>query len=785
MKSIFEQNTTPLFSDFSKLARRGSNGSKNAVYSKPQEVLVISTFPPRECGIATYTNDLINALEGKFPKSFKFSICALENSDEVYEYPTKVKYKLNTDDALGFNDLADQINANKQIKLVVLQHEFGLFSKQKEALLRFLESLNKIKIVCFHTILPRPSEALKLDVASISRHCSAIVVMTNNSKKILTNDYEIVDDKIFVISHGVHLISHQDKVALKRKHELKHRTVLSTFGLISEGKNIETTLQALPSVVDEFPEVTFLIIGKTHPNVVKNNGEQYREFLVSEVARLGLNNHVRWVNEYLPLNELLEYLQLSDVYLFTSKDPNQAVSGTFSYAVSCGCPIISTPIPHAIEVLGDDAGVIVDFENPTQLSEALFTLLNNEKLRNTLRVNGLQKISSAAWENSAIAHARLFKKLSKKEINLQYALPDINLKHIKKLTTSFAMLQFSVINQPDPSSGYTLDDNARALVAMCMHFELTNDKSVLPYIELYLEFIGFCQQANGRFLNYVDINKSFTNQNDECNLDDANGRAIWALGVLVGNDDLFSAEIIHKAEDILNKALAHVNQIHSTRAMAFIIKGLHYRGKHEENVGDQLIIKQFANRLQQMYEHESESGWRWFEPYLTYANSILPEAMLCAWEVTGEESYRKIADQSFEFLLHKTFKTNEIKVVSNRGWMHKVMHAKEPVSVGEQAIDVAYTILALSRFNEIEGVSGYALKMHNAFDWFLGKNRLQQTVYNPSTGGCYDGLEDNHVNLNQGAESTLSYLLARLTIEKHNMLLKKSAQISNSELIIT
>jgi Glycosyl transferases group 1 len=522
----------------------------------------------------------------------------------------------------------------------------------------------------------------------------------------------------------------------------------------------------LRSIVKQHPEVLFLVIGKTHPNVIKNEGEKYRSNLEARITALQLNDNVKFINQYLPLDQLLEYLQLTDIYLFTSKDRNQAVSGTFSYAISCGCPIISTPIPHAVEVLENGTGIIIDFENPKQLAEQVNILLDNEQLRSAISSNGIHKLAPTAWENSAIAHALLFEKIAEEKIDLHYKIPAINLNHFKNLTTSFGMIQFSIINQPNINSGYTLDDNARALVAMCQHFELTRDIADLEYIDLYFNFIKYCLQPEGYFLNYVDINKKFTKQNSE-NLADSNGRAIWALGYLISISDLLPDELVEKTKKTMQLALVNVHKIHSPRAMAFIIKGIYYCNKKNASVENIIILKHLADKLVQMYRHETNDNWLWFESYLTYGNSILPEAMLCAHLAIDTPIYKEIAKTSLDFLLSKIFNKNAINVISNKGWLHNNNKLHEEKIGGEQPIDVAYSIIALSKFYDAFHDEDYLEKMEIAFDWFLGKNHLQQIIYNPCTGGCYDGLEDTYINLNQGAESTVSYLMARLTIEKY------------------
>ncbi|MCX6252342.1 MAG: glycosyltransferase [Bacteroidetes bacterium] len=728
------------------------------------EILFITSYPPRECGIATYSQDLIKALNNKFSNSFSIKVCALESGDANFQYPAEVKYVLKTSLADGYKKLALTINKDNRINIVLIQHEFGFYVLQEQPFMQFLNDLSKPVVIVFHTVLPHPDDTLRSKVQHIVAVCESIIVMTHNSKGILTHDYAVQEEKISVIAHGTHLVPHLNKNFLKIKHGLKGRKVLTTFGLLSSGKSIETTIDALPAIVKQSPEVVFLIIGKTHPEVIKTEGEKYREMLEQKVEEYGLGDHVIFINKYLALPDLLEYLQLTDIYLFTTNDPNQAVSDTFAYAMSCACPIISTPIPHAREFLTEDTGIIFDFRNSRQLADAVIRLLNNEPLRRYISSNTLEKIVSTAWENSAVGHAMLFEKIAGAEITLKYTPPAIDLTHLKHMTTSTGIIQFSKINQPDICSGYTLDDNARALVAMCMHVKLTGDGESVYYIHKYLNFIKRCQLPAGDFINYVDMDNKLTGQNKTVNLDDANGRAVWALGYLVSLIDFLPGEMISEAKTIIEKSLIHIVTVHSTRAMAFAIKGLYYYHNTLKSPENLVLLKTFADRLVQMYKHESNEKWEWFEGYLTYANSTLPEAMLYAWLLTGETIYKDVAIASFKFLLSQTFNENGIEVISNKNWLLK---GKEAGHFGEQPIDVAYTIMTLSKFYNVFKDQNYRIKMEIAFNWFLGNNRLHQIIYNPCTGGCHDGLEETHVNLNQGAESTISYLMARLTMEKY------------------
>ena len=759
------------------------------------EILFITSFPPRECGIATYSQDLIQALKNKFNHTFSLKVCALESGNASHVYTDEVKFILNTNNPSKYTKLAHAINMDDNIKLVIVQHEFGFFQGEGEnAFLQFLYGLNKPSILVFHTVLPQPDDALRAKIRDLAAVCENIVVMTHHSEQILITDYYIKPSKIVVIPHGTHLVPHLNKDILKEKYGLTERKVLSTFGLLSSGKNIETTIEALPSIIKINPEVIFLIIGKTHPSVKSTDGEEYRDKLVSKVTELQLENHVRFINQYVPLQDLLEYLQLTDIYLLTSNDPNQAVSGTFSYAMSCGCPIISTPIPHAKEVLTNGVGIIIDFKNSEQLAENVNLLMGNDALRENFIMNTLQKVVPTAWENSAIAHAILLQKTvenanvtpnltripsspnrtlgavfnrmnhSSPKIALQYTLPPINLDHFKKMTTDFGIVHFSKINRPDVGSGYSLDDNTQALIAFCMHYEWSGDKEDVKYIRTYLNFIKYCQQPNGNFLSHVDSKKQFVEQNNNNSLYDANGRAIWALGYFISKRALFPSELIEMADDIIQKALPCPEAMHSIHAIAFSIKGLFYYNLERKSSAITTLIKILTDRLVQKYHHESEPNWLWYEGYLTNCNSIIPEAILYAYLETREPTYKEIAKVSFDFLVSHSFNVDGIKVISDKNWMHK---RQKITSQAEQPLEVAYTVLALSRFYSVFNEPYYLRQMDIAFNWFLGNNRLHQIIYNTCTGGCYDGLEDNRVNLNQGAEAMVSYMMARLSIEKY------------------
>jgi hypothetical protein len=393
------------------------------------------------------------------------------------------------------------------------------------------------------------------------------------------------------------------------------------------------------------------------------------------------------------------------------------------------------------------------------LADEAIALLDDEFRRNEISLNSFHKMASTVWQNSAISYGLLFDKLITSDFHLNFRIPVFNLNHIRRMTTDLGMIQFAKLSIPDYNSGFTLDDNARALISIAQHYELFHTENDLALVKTYLNFIARCMQPNGIFLNYVDTNKEFTQQNYSENLEDCNGRAIWALGYLYSLKNILPDSLLNLSIDLVKKALPQLLKIHSTRAMAFIIKGLHYVDSQD----CQIVLEELAKRMALMYKHEKNNQWFWFERYMTYANGLLPEAMLCAYTTTYDEEYRIIALESFDFLLSIILSEDKIKVISNKGWLMKDSFNHLQIG-GEQPIDVAYTILALERFYTVFKKDVYKQKMKIAFNWFLGANHLNQIVYNPRTGGCYDGLEETHVNLNQGAESSISYLLSRLAI---------------------
>lgn len=742
------------------------------------KMLIVSSYPPRECGLATFSNDIVKSVSRMFGNTVPIEICALQHTENQHKYDAKVTHVLVTSILKEYRIVAEKINARDDIGLVCIQHEFGLFGgTYGDYLMAFLIALNKPIVTVFHSVIPKPDKKRKKIVRAIANLSDRIIVLTKKSQEVLMSQYGYQKSKTVLIPHGNHIVLWNQKEVLKKKYDYSGKLVLSTFGLISENKSIETALYALPEIVKKYPEVIYLVLGKTHPEIIKREGEKYRTFLMKTVKELQLENNVFFINEYIAFKQLLEYLTLSDLYLFTSKDPNQAVSGTLVYAMSCGCAVISNPIPHAIEALEGDAGVLLKgFGEPHEFQKAILKLIENKEERNRVASNAFASANATSWENIAIKYALLYAELTDRTEDLRFKSPPIKLDHIKKLTTDFGILQFSKFNLPDPASGYTLDDNARALINMVMYYNHCQDREVLKLADVYLSFVEGMQRNDGWFDNYKDFNQELTNQNLEVNLEDANGRALWSLGYLIANKNALPLGLVLRAEKCWNKALEKINDINSPRAIAYAIKGLYhyYSVCKEEKIKKQ--IARFSETLLHHYKISSEDKWFWYEDYMTYANNVLPEAMMYSYLVTKNNRFKKIAEISFDFLLTQYFMKGQIKVITNRGWFKK---KNERDFYGEQPMEVVTTIIALDLFYEVTGKIKYKNQLELAFSWFMGNNHLKQIMYNPVNGASYDGLEDTHININQGAESTLCFFKAQIIMDKYS---KKPATYSSESL---
>ena len=733
---------------------------------KVSNILYVSSFPPRECGIATFTRDLTSALDHKFNPSLKSKILAVnDNGSSIYNYGGKVKYQLNETDIEQYIETAEMINKSPKIKLVCIQHEFGIFGGEYngEFIIPFMEKLNKPCVVTFHSVVPSPnSERLRV-VQAIAKRASAIIVMAKKAIDILGKTYGIDTKKIHFIPHGIPTMDFVDRdksERLKKSLGLSGKIVLSTFGLINRGKGIEYAIKSLPKIVKKYPNILYLVIGETHPNIRKKEGEAYRNMLIEMVRDLGLKNNVKFYNKYLTLEEITDYLKATDIYMFITQDPFQIVSGTLAYAFGAGKPVIATPSLYAKELLQDGRlGFLVDFKSHSGIGEALDKLLSNPKLMNEMGKKAYELSRSMVWQNVAAEYLKVFKNLIevKESVGL-YKFPRIKMKHILNLTDDVGIIEHAKHSIPDRSTGYTLDDNARALIVAVKHYNKFKSEQSLKLIQTYLGFIYHMQKEEGFFHNRLSYDKKFL---DEVGSEDSFGRALCAVASVIASKT--NENIKATAKFIFDNGVKKIYELNNIRPKAYCLVALYdyYCVYKAEDIIEK--VKYLAEKLLKDYEKSSISDWRWFEDSLTYSNGHIPEALFYAYELTKDEKYLKVAEESLEFLTSLVMIDKKLVLIGHNGWYNR---GQERAFYDQQPVDASSMVQAYMIAYKVTGEPEYFEKAALAYNWFLGRNSINQVVYDEFSGGCYDGLLPGCVNLNQGAESTICHLLARLSLEE-------------------
>jgi len=738
-------------------------------------IVYLATFPPRQCGIATFTADLTNAIDQMFGPSVKSKIVAM-NLTEVshFPYPDKVILQISQPREEDYVNAANKLNQLKEVKLVNIQHEFGIFGGEYGShLLLLLKKLQKPIVTTLHTVLPAPDERMRNIVQAIMKYSKGIIVMTHSSREILKKDYGLDPDRIQVIPHGIHYVPYRISERAKSALGFSGKLILSTFGFLSPGKGVEYVIKALPRVVEKFPNVRFLIAGVTHPVVLGQEGETYRNFLTKKVHQLGLSNYVSFYNTYFDINKLLQFLEATDVYLSPSLNPNQTVSGTLSYALGSGRPVISTAFAQAKQDITSEVGILIDFKNPQAFTDAIIKLISNNELCLQMGKNAYFRTRHMAWENVAHSYLKYFSQFVPELTRGQRKLPSIKLEHLNKLTDNFGIIQFAKLTEPDLSSGYTLDDNARALVVATLHYKKFRTYSALKLISIYLNFIYRVAKPNGYFDNYVNSNRVIDKQrNTQKNLEDSSARALYALA-LVSITKQIPKRFRKRAHSLFEQSFQKNITFSSPRAIAFYIKALYCLLSKWKEPEVLATLRYHCEQLTALYEKSHSLDWEWFEHYLTYSNAILPEALILGYKITGERRYLEVSEKTFDFLIKHTFtpldskhltgfKDNMYVPIGQSGWFLK---GGTRQYFDQQPEDVAATVEVLNTMFQVTNRKRYKELANITFNWFLGDNVLEQVVYDRTTGGCYDGIGEKFINLNQGAESIISYLFARLSFE--------------------
>ncbi|MDR6940591.1 glycosyltransferase family 4 protein [Mucilaginibacter pocheonensis] len=739
------------------------------------KIAYISTYPPRECGLATFNQNLMRAINANFPdrKSLVDSgfVVALNDSENLqeYEYPAEVKYVIRQDHQKDYIRAAGYINTSNA-DVCIMEHEFGIYGGESGIyILPLINRLEKPLISILHTILKDPSYVQRIIIREIAEQSSKIIVMSQRAVKFLTTIYGIPAEKIQIIEHGVPDVEPLVDNPVKNLSSFKNRRVLLTFGLLSRNKGLETVVKALPAIVAKHPDVMYVVLGNTHPGVIKSSGEEYRDHLKTLAAQLGVSNNLSFINKFVSEDELVNYLTAAEIYVTPYLNEAQITSGTLSYAIGAGAAIVSTPYWHATELLANNRGKLFEFKNAEALADIVIELLDQDRVLKELKENAYQYGLHLRWPVIGAEYIKTAQeatvafdfsdKILKNSIVDPETLPKFSLTHVLRLTDDTGIVQHAKYGIPNLKEGYCLDDNARALIMALMAYQRNKSREAFELLPIYLSYIHYMQRDDGNFRNFLSFDRRYL---DEVGSEDSFGRTVWALGHLIGCAATNSYREF--AMEIFHKSVPHFTTLKHLRGMANTIIGISlYLKVFPADEGMQRLLTQLTQPLIDAYENTQSADWQWFEEKMTYDNAILPLALLHSCEITGNEQVKKIAMNTMAFLDKLTLSNGYLSPVGNDGWYYR---GGSFPTFDQQAIETMAMVLMHFQAYQIFRIPQYIEKMFLSYKWFLGENTLRAPLYDHETKGCCDGLLPTGINRNQGAESTLAYLISHLTVLK-------------------
>ena len=741
------------------------------------KIALIGNYPPRKCGIATFTKDLN---EGFKNNDIETAVVAINDGLNQYNYPSDVVFEIEQNDLASYINAAEFLHTNK-FDAVILQHEFGIFGGQDgKHIIQLLKRLRMPVITTMHTILDNPSDNQRHVVNELARLSNKIVSISAKGVDLLSDVYGVVAEKSTHIHHGVHEIANQDVEGLKKKLGVENIKVLLSFGLLSKNKSIEVVINALPEVVKKHPDIVYIIVGATHPHVIKHEGEDYRHSLIRLVKKLGLEKNVLFINRFVSNDELFSYLKMCDIYVIPYLGEKQISSGTLIYTMGAAKPIISTPFWYAKEMLEDNRGMLFDFKDSEQLSGKINLLLDDEDLRNSIAQNAFDLAKECYWPEIGIKYNELAAELIKDEgvykteyeladeSELKFEYPPIKLNHLQTMTDNTGMLQHARYSIPDRSNGYCTDDNARALLLSVMLQDDVQDVDELNRLSsIYLSYLDFAwNPEKGRFRNFMSYSRDWL---DEEGTEDSNGRAIWALGYAAANSNR-SNFYLH-SNSLFRMSFPVVKSISHPRASAYSMLGLTYYVKTHGDAEVIELLKEKAYQLYGFFDKTIDNEWLWHDEKVTYGNSRIPQALIFAGWYLKDDKLAERGLKILNWLIDKQFANDIFSPVGNDGWLtpqHKAQFDQQPL----EANGMIDACLQAESYTKDEKYSSYALK---AFNWFTGDNDIGEVVYDFATGGSRDGLMSGGVNMNQGAESTISWLMSLFNI---SLYLRETKKVS-------
>ncbi len=735
------------------------------------KIAFVGDYLPRKCGIATFTHDLRNAVAQA--ASAECIVVPVDDIEGGYDYQSEVRFQVAEQDLDSYRRAADFLNFSN-VDVVSLQHEFGIFGGVAGGhILAFLRDLRRPVVTTLHTVLATPDVAQRRVMEQLAELSTRLVVMTERSRAMLIKEYKVPEHKVDLIAHGIPDRPFADPNFFKDQFGVEGKSVGLTFGLLSPNKGIENVLQALPDVIREIPNFMYIILGATHPSLVRSEGERYRVSLERMAKELGVQKHVSFYNRFVELHELTEFIGAADLYITPYLNEAQAVSGTLAYAFGCGQAVISTPYWHAEELLADGRGVLVPFADSAAIGKEIISLLGDDPRRHAMRKRAYLLGREMIWSHVAELYINSFqnarhnpirvsKPLAVRTLDEQpLGLPRMNLDHMLRMSDSTGILQHACYSIPNHHEGYCTDDNARALMLTVLLEDLGKDsREVHQAATAYAAFLNYAfVPERGRFRNFMSFDRHWMEQDGS---DDSQGRAIWALGTCVGRSRRRSFQ--YWAIQLFQQALPACEKTTSPRTWALALIGIH---EYLRRLSGDRLVNQIRDTLTQklidLYEDSATEGWPWFEDVASYNNARLSQALILSGRWSGNERALEIGMKSLRWLAEmQRSSQGRFRPIGCNGFSRR----GEPTAEYDQQPIEAHAMVsaAIEAYNAVDDPY-WCEQAHLAFDWFLGRNDLGQSIYDIGTGGCHDGLQENRVNENQGAESTLAFLLSLAEME--------------------
>lgn len=736
--------------------------------SKIRKIAFVGDHLPRKCGIATFTTDLLAAVASAYPQSQCLAV-SVNDIPGGYEYPEVVRFEIEEQDLSSYLRAADFLNIS-DVDVVCLQHEFGIFGGPVGGhILAFLRELRMPVVTTLHTVLRQPTADQRRVMDGLISLSSRLVVMSERGRQMLQEIYRAPLSKIDLIAHGIPDVGFVDPTYFKDQFGVEGKVVLLTFGLLSPNKGIEYVLNALPEILSEFPDVVYIVLGATHPNELREHDEAYRLSLEILARKNKVDRNVIFYNQFVDLENLKEFIGAADLYITPYLNEAQITSGTLAYAFGAGKAVVSTPYWHAAELLAEDRGALVPFADAPAIAREVMGLLRDDSRRHAIRKNAYRMGREMIWSSVAQIYMRSFESsrlpvavtsrrfLADKTLNrIPRELPKMKLNHLARMTDSTGVFQHAIFSVPNFSEGYCTDDNARAFVLAVLLGELGDDPEGVR--TLATTSAAFLQHAfdfkTGRFHNHLSFDRRWL---DPQGSEDSQGRALWALGLGVGRSPFRSFQMM--AGQLFAQALPAVTSLSSPRAWAFGLIGIHEYLRRLS--GDSLVNQTretLISRLMERFEASAHPDWQWFEEELSYDNAKLPHALIVSGQATGQPAVLERGLQALRWLTKMQMsEKGHFRPIGSNGFYKR--HATR-AHFDQQPVEAQATVSACLEAYRITLDSCWYEHAQRAFDWFLGWNDLGLELYSPETGGCHDGLHVDRVNGNEGAESTLAFLLS-------------------------